>query len=269
MKKSQSWFENLPEGRDAALRLFCFPYAGGSAQVFRKWQRCFSPEVGLSLAHLPGRGARIGEPPFRRYKPLVNALAEAIIPQLPPVFAFWGHSMGALICFELARELRRRGQPGPLALFVSGRTAPQVTDTDPPMFNLPEQEFIAELRRLNGTPTELLDHPELKELFLPTLRADFEVVETYTHEPEAPLACVIHAYGGLQDASVPAADLKAWQKQTTGAFKVRMFPGDHFFIHTSADLVHAVRRDMLALLREGPPVNGRPGNGTPDRLPDR
>jgi len=261
MKKSQSkWFENLPEGKDGALRLFCFPYAGGGAQVFRKWQHHFSTEVGLSLAHLPGRGARIGEPPFKQYKSLVNALADAIIPQLTPAFAFWGHSMGGLISFELARELRRRGQPGPLALFVSGRIAPQIVDPDPPTFNLPEQEFVAELRRLNGTPKELLDHPELKELFLPTIRADFELVDTYIYEPEAPLACAIHAYGGLQDTNVPVANLKAWQKQTSGVFKVRMFPGDHFFIHTSADLVHALRRDVLDLLREGLPVNGPPGN---------
>ena len=133
MKKSQSmWFENLPEGKDGALRLYCFPYAGGSAQVYRGWQRHFAPQAALSLARLPGRATRIGEAPFKQYKPLVNALADAIIPELPPAFAFWGHSMGALISFELARELRRRGQPAPLALFLSGRGAPQIPDPDPP-----------------------------------------------------------------------------------------------------------------------------------------
>jgi medium-chain acyl-[acyl-carrier-protein] hydrolase len=253
MKKSQSmWFESLPEGRVGALRLFCFPYAGGSAQVFRRWQRHFAPQVALSLAHLPGRAARVGEPPFKKHKPLVNALADAIIPQLPPAFAFWGHSMGALISFELARELRRRGRPAPLALFLSGRGAAQIPDPDPPTFNLPEPEFIAELRRLNGTPKELLDSFELKEFFLPTIRADFELVETYEYEAEAPLTCAICAYGGLQDTRVPAANLKAWQKQTSGAFKARMFPGDHFYIHRAADLLHALRRDVLDLLLESP-----------------
>ena len=251
MKKSQSmWFENLPQGRDGALRLFCFPYAGGSAQVFRGWQRHFAPQAALSLANLPGRAARVGEPPFKQYKPLVNALADAIVPQLPSAFAFWGHSMGALISFELARELRRRGKPAPLALFLSGRGAPQIPDPDPPVFNLPDPEFIAELRRLNGTPRELLDSPELKEFFLPTIRADFELVETYEYEPEEPLTCAIHAYGGLQDTNVPAANLKAWQQQTSGPCKVRMFPGDHFYIHTSNDLLHALRRDVLDLLLE-------------------
>jgi medium-chain acyl-[acyl-carrier-protein] hydrolase len=251
MKKSQArWFENLMEGRDHALRLFCFPYAGGNAQVYRNWQRDFPAEVSLSLAHLPGRGARIGEAPFRECRELVNALAEAITPQLPPVFAFWGHSMGALVTFELARELRRRGRPTPLALFVSGRGAPQIPDPSPPAFNLPDQDFIAELRRLNGTPRELLDHPELAELFLPTIRADFELIETYVYKPEAPLACAIYAYGGLEDETIPAAELKAWQKQTSVAFKVRMFPGDHFYIHTSRDLVPTLRRDALDLLMQ-------------------
>lgn len=251
MKKSM-WFENLPGGRDGALRLYCFPYAGGSAQVFRSWQRHFAPKAALSLACLPGRATRIGEPPFKQYKPLITALADAIIPEIPPAFAFWGHSMGAVISFELARELRRRGQPAPLALFLSGRGAPQVPDPDPPVFNLPDSEFIAELRRLNGTPLELLDSPELKEFFLPTIRADFELVETYEYEPEPPLTCNICAYGGLQDAHVPAANLREWQKQTSGAFKVRMFPGDHFYIHTSNDLLHALRRDVLDLLHEAP-----------------
>jgi medium-chain acyl-[acyl-carrier-protein] hydrolase len=251
MKKSQSsWFESLSEEKTGALRLYCFPYAGGSAQVFRGWQRHFTPQVALSLAHLPGRAARVSEPAFKRYRPLVNALADAMIPELPPAFAFWGHSMGALISFELARELRRRGQPAPLALFLSGRSAPQVPDPDPPTFNLPEPEFIAELHRLNGTPKELLNSPELKEFFLPTIRADFELVETYEYEPEPPLTCAICAYGGLQDTNVPVAKLKEWQKQTSGPFKVRMFPGDHFYIHSSADLLHALRRDVLDVLPE-------------------
>lgn len=253
MKRSESmWFENLAAGKGGRLRLFCFPYAGGSAQIFRTWQRHFAPEVALSLAHLPGRVGRIGEPALKQHKPLVNALADAMIPQLPRVFAFWGHSMGALISFELARELRRRGQPGPLALFLSGRGAPHIPDPDPPTFNLPEHEFVAELRRLNGTPQDVLDDPEVKEFFLPTIRADFELVQTYVYEPEAPLTCAIRAYGGLQDLHVPAANLRAWQRQTSGSFKVRMFPGDHFYIHSSSELLHALRRDLLDLLSEMP-----------------
>jgi len=139
-------------------------------------------------------------------------------------------------------------------LFVSGRFAPQIPDPDPPTYTLPEQEFIAELRRLNGTPKEVLDSDELKEFFLPTIRADFEVVDTYAYEPDVPLGCPIHAYGGLLDLSVPADSLKAWKQQTSGAFKARMFPGDHFFIHTATDFVRILRQDVFDLVpprREG------------------
>jgi medium-chain acyl-[acyl-carrier-protein] hydrolase len=253
MRKSQpKWFENLAEKKDEALRLFCFPYAGGNSQFYRGWQRHFSTGIGLSLVHLPGRGARISEPAFREHKLLVNTLADAIAPHLPPVFAFWGHSMGAMISFELARELRRRGAHAPVALFVSGRTSPQLPDTDPHTFDLPKQEFIAELRRLKGTPVEVLESAELTDLLLPTIRADFELIQRYEYESEPPLSCAIRAYGGMQDTEVPAADLKAWQQQTTGTFKVRMFPGNHFYVHTSTDLVDALRRDLLDLMLEQP-----------------
>jgi medium-chain acyl-[acyl-carrier-protein] hydrolase len=247
------WFETVQGAKEGAPRLFCFPYAGGSTQVFRSWQRQFAPEITLCLAHLPGRAMRIGEPPFRGLKPLVAALAQAIINEPQGPFAFWGHSMGALISFELARELRRAGQRGPQALLVSGHGAPQIPETDPPIFKLPEQEFVAELRRFNGTPKELLENPELTQLFLPTIRADFEVVETYVYEPDEPLACPIHAYGGLEDPSVPAEHLKEWQKLTSGPCKVRMFPGDHFYIHTcAADVINMLRRDFLDRLAQRP-----------------
>lgn len=241
-----SWFEAVGPVRQNALQLFCFPYAGGGAQIFRPWQRYFSPKVALWLAHLPGRAARIGEPPFRDLKELVTALADAIAPVILENYVFCGHSMGALISFELARELRRRNHSLPGALFVSGRTAPQIPDPDPPTYNLPEKEFIAELNRLNGTPRELLENPETLSLFLPTIRADFQLVHTYAYRHEPPLACAIYAYGGLQDKDVPAESLNGWQKQTSEKFKVRMLPGDHFFIHTS--LISVLRRDVEEFL---------------------
>ncbi len=240
------WFETLSPAHEASLQLFCFPYAGGSAQVYRTWQHYLPRHVSLSLVHLPGRAKRLSEPPFTDLKPLIETIADALVASQHRVnYAFWGHSMGALISFELARELRRREQALPRALFVSGRGAPHYPVSDPPIFNLPEKEFVAELRRLNGTPGELLEDPESLKLFLPTTRADFQLVETYLYEHEAPLACAIYAYGGLQDADVSAESLSAWQEQTTLGFKARMFPGDHFFIHSSiGSLVNALRRDL-------------------------
>lgn len=251
MNVAQSqWFEAVVPEEKGALQLFCFPYAGGSAQVFRPWQRHFSSGVCLWLAHLPGRGYRIAEPPFNSLKELVDVLANAIAPVLRKNYVFCGHSMGALISFELARELRRRNQALPGALFVSGRRAPQIPASGPPLFNLPEEDFISYLKNLNGTPRELLEDPEVLRLFLPTLRADFQSTETYAYKPEAPLACSIYAYGGLQDQEVPSASLQAWRHQTSGKFTARMFPGDHFFIQSStASFAQVLSRDVQEELR--------------------
>lgn len=257
MKIEQSlWFEVMGPVQEAALRLFCFPYAGGSANVYRTWQRHLPRQVSLILVHLPGRAQRFTEIPFYHWQPLVEAIADAMVSGQREAFAFWGHSMGALISFELTRELRRRGYAQPHALFVSGSTAPQLRGADPITFNLPEPEFLAKLSRLNGTPTEMLADPETRRLFLPTTRADFQVVETYQYKVESPLGCPIYAYGGLNDPHVSAASLNAWQDQTSSKFKARMFRGDHFFIHSSNDVVDMLRRDLQGEISQ-PNVNAR------------
>lgn len=241
-----AWVELLSPSRGCALRVFCFPYAGGSAQVFRPWQRHFPAKVDICPVHLPGRGKRISETPFTRIKTIVKAIADAVFegPQEP--FAFYGHSMGALISFELARELRRRSAIGPRHLFLSARRAPTVPDPEGPTYNLPNDEFLAELRRLNGTPPELFEMPEARELFLPMLRADFEMVDTYVYEDEKPLSCPITVYGGMQDDFVTPEDMGEWQKQTSSTFVKRMFSGDHFFIHhPTSQFFNALLTDVL------------------------
>jgi medium-chain acyl-[acyl-carrier-protein] hydrolase len=161
----------------------------------------------------------------------------------------FGHSMGAIISFELARELRRRHFTAPRRLFLSGRGAPTVASREQPIFNLPEESFIEEVRRLNGTPQELLDCPESRQLLLPVFRADFEMVDTYDYHPEEPLSCPITAYGGLQDTDVPVESLRAWKEQTSASCNYRVFAGDHFFIHDSdAGFVDLFRRDVLSTL---------------------
>lgn len=218
----------------ASLRLFCFPYAGGSTLIFRKWRDALPSSVELCSVELPGRSTRLRESAFTTLGPLVEAVSQAISPYLDKPFAFFGHSMGAIVSFELARHLRRERGALPARLFISGRRAPQIPDDDPPTYNLPEPEFIEELRRLNGTPREILEHPELMQLILPLLRTDFAVCQTYVYTPEPPLNCPISVFGGLQDDPVKRSDLEAWREQTTAAFSLRMFPGDHFFLQTAA-----------------------------------
>jgi medium-chain acyl-[acyl-carrier-protein] hydrolase len=180
------------------------------------------------------------EPFFRRIEPLVEAAAESLLPYLDRPFSFFGHSMGALISFELARLLRREHKLHVSKLFLSGRGAPHLPDHEPTTYNLPEPEFIAELRRLKGTPQEVLAHPELMDLMSPILRADFEICQTYEYVPEPPLECPIVAFGGLQDEEISHRQLDAWREHTNSSFSLRMFPGDHFFLHASAPMLYRI-----------------------------
>jgi medium-chain acyl-[acyl-carrier-protein] hydrolase len=231
------WVTFFRPNSRARLRLFCFPYAGGSSLIYRQWPEGLPPDVELCAVQLPGRGSRLREPAFRQMTTLVERLAEVLPPLFDRPFAFFGHSMGASMAFELARRLRSDRAPEPCHLFVSGRRAPQTPDTDPPSYQLPEPVFIEELRRLNGTPQEVLEHPEMMQLLLPVLRADFELIQTYTYEPGPPLTCPISAFGGLQDLDAGRDLLELWREQTTAAFSLQMLPGDHFFPHTARPIL--------------------------------
>lgn len=219
------------------LRLFCFPYAGGNAFIYRSWGDQLPSHVELYSIEYPGRGSKLRQPAFTRVSAMLDFLYEGILPLLDKPFAFFGHSMGALLCFELALRLRAQKNLEPRALFVSGRRAPQIKSDEPVTFDLPEDEFISELRRLNGTPKEVLEHPELLQLMMPILRADFELCQTYSFTNAAPLNCPIFVFGGLQDEDVPRENLEGWREQTTSTATVRMFPGDHFFLHSSQSLL--------------------------------
>jgi len=217
--------------------------------IFKSWTESLPDSVEIFGFEPPGRGIRLREAAFKRIGPLVESVTAALLPYLDKPFVLFGHSMGARIVFEIARNLRRENRPMPRHLFVSGSPAPQIKDEDPPTYNLPEAEFIDEVRKLNGTPKEVLEHQELLQLMLPLLRADFEVVQTYQYTSERPLECPITALGGLQDKEVKRQDLEGWQEQTTGSFTLRMFPGNHFFLHTDQSLLmRALSQDLLQIV---------------------
>jgi len=232
-----SWlFSYRPDSR-AKLRLFCFPYAGGGPKIYSKWSQSLPSSVELALVQFPGRGNRFSEPLITNLPDLVRALAQGLRPYFDKPFVFFGHSMGALLSFELARHIRKEFDLLPMHLFVSGRVAPNKIGLRRALHALPEPEFLEELRSLNGTPKEVLDAPELLQLVIPVLRADFAVNETYVYLPERSLDCPITAFGGLQDDSTNHERLEAWQEHTTAGFVLRMLPGDHFYINSAQELL--------------------------------
>jgi medium-chain acyl-[acyl-carrier-protein] hydrolase len=218
--------------------------------IYQSWSTLLPPKMEVCPIQLPGRGKRLLENPYLRLAPLVEDVAEAISPYLDRPFAFFGHSMGAMIGFELARLLHRERKPGPSYLIFSGRRAPHLPRTEPLTYNLQESEFFEKLRELDGTPEEVFESAELMKLMLPILRADFEVVQTYQHEPGEPLDCPFSVYGGLQDSYVQKEHLKAWSSHTASTFKLRMFPGNHFFIRTAQhQLLTSIAEDLQTYLR--------------------
>lgn len=244
------WLFDVKAHEKATVRLFCFPYAGGSAHIYRSWQNLLPAWVQVCAVQLPGRGNRLREPAHTNLRELVSAAAAALKPYMELPYLFFGHSMGALISFELARHLRRENFSQPVGLLVSGCRAPQAQLTKSYTYNLPDAEFIEELRRLNGTPAEVLEHPELMEVMLPLLRADFQLLQTYCYQEDEPFDYPITAFGGTKDAEVSYAALEAWKTQTKSKFACRLFPGDHFFLQTSREhLVKAISEELSAHVR--------------------
>ncbi len=231
MISPDNWIAIPKPNPQANLRLFCFPYAGGSSTIFHSWLNQLPNNMEICPIELPGRGSKIQLAPLNRLEPIVKELSLQIQPYLDKPFAFFGHSMGGLVSFELTRLLSNKYGVNPVHLFISARRAPQLSNLEPPIHSLPESEFITELRRYNGTPTAVLENQELMELFLPILRADFAVLETYIYHHKSPLKSPISVFGGLQDSKVTVEQLEAWREQTTNHFSLHMLPGEHFFIN--------------------------------------
>lgn len=232
MSRSGSpWLLGPKRHAPATLRLFCFPHAGAGGSAFRGWAQRLPASVQPIAIELPGRESRIREAPLVEMRSVLDALARIVVESGPSPFAFFGHSLGALIAFELTRALRRTGAPLPAALIVSGCTAPHLRGQHRRLSLLPDGEFLDALRQFNGLPRELLELPELLDLVLPTLRADFQLLDSYVYEDDRPLPCPLVAYGGLADATV--ADIDLWQEHAAGPFTARRFPGDHFYLHSA------------------------------------
>jgi len=250
MSTAPTWISFPKPNPNAALRLFCFPYAGIGSNIYYNWANSLPDHVELCLVHLPGRERRLKEPPFNCMSKLVEALDRPLLPYLDRPVAFWGHSMGGLISFELARHYRRAYGLRAAQLFISAFGAPPRLCLPASVQNQQPVDFLHEVQSLNQVTRLTADSMPLLKLMLPALKADLALCATYSYQAEAPLDCAITALGGLDDHQVKCEDLEAWREETTGRFALRMFRGDHFFIHTAESLVlQALSEELIQLAK--------------------
>ncbi len=239
------WFARKASSADSQIRLFCFPYAGGGASIFREWSHALNVPVELATALLPGREARMGEAPRSDIIELTRELATAIAPLLDSPFMFFGHSMGALLAYTLCQELQCQRLPLPERLIVSAARPPHIPEANP-LHHLDDAAFINALRRFSGTPEAILANEELMELFLPMLRADFALEETYKHYPQAALDVPVTAISGTQDQEVSPEEMAQWANHTSCDFEQVVIEGGHFFINDQRNELLAKLNDCIA-----------------------
>lgn len=251
--KANPWLVRRP-GKAPDMRVFCFSYAGGSAVGFMDWQPLVRPGVEICAVQLPGRGARFHEPAYTDLALLVADLAKAIQPLDDLPSAFFGHSLGGLIAFELARHVRERQGAQPQHLFVSGCAAPQFRPRSKRLHELDDEHLLKELHEYNGTPPEVLAQRELMELVLPTVRADFALAENYCYTAGARLSIPMTVFAGMRDDHGTPEEVSGWSVETSGRCDIEWFEGDHFFIHQQRAAVIDSINARLAQMQQRTPL---------------
>jgi medium-chain acyl-[acyl-carrier-protein] hydrolase len=240
-----TWLSQRDLAEPANVRLFCLPHAGSGAAGFYRWKRLLPPTIAVCPVMLPGREARISRPSLTSVTAIVDALHAEARPHLARPYAIFGHSMSALIAFEWARRIQQENLPQPLCLFVSGRNAPTETPGHRDLHRLADEDMVRELgRRYGGDADLILNEPDLREVFLPIIRADLTVVETYNFIEGPPLECPVRALAGVDDHSVSPQGLTNWSRISSPNFAERRLTGDHFY-HLGAS-----QSELLAFLQQ-------------------
>lgn len=241
------------------MRLFCLPFAGGGASAYRTWVAELAPHIEVCPIQLPGREERFHEPAHTDLRAMASLVVEQLLAFFDKPYALFGHSMGALLSYEVLRQLQESGAPAPVHAFLSAYVPPHRASRWAPIHQLPAAEFLDELRQLEGTPEAVLQHPELMQFLLPTLRADFQACETYDGSVPARLAAPLTVYGGVDDGDVSEEELAAWQVHTSADFRLRMFPGKHFYLQSAREALLAdIRHTLQAPRAPHPPAPAAP-----------
>ncbi len=248
------------------MRLFCFPFAGGGATAYRNWQQSSPSWLDICPVQLPGRESRFREEPFTELDSLVSLTTEALLPMLRVPFAFFGHSMGALIAYELTIRLAQERLGMPVKLFASAARAPHLDSTTPPRHLLPDNEFMDAVCEFDGIPSEVLANGELLDIVLATLRADFRLCETYQFRGSGRLGCPIRAFAGSSDRSPTLEEVRPWRDLTDVDFDMTIFPGGHFFLREHGrELLQAVAAELAP--HRGQTEQRRPTTASPENPP--
>jgi surfactin synthase thioesterase subunit len=239
-----TWVRRYHSRDAAAVRLVCFPHAGGSASYYFPVSAALSPDVDVLAVQYPGRQDRHSEPCVDS----VPALADAVVAHLDEwrdrPLALFGHSLGASVAFEVARRLEDTG-PGPTDLFVSGRRAPSA-ERDERIHQRDDAGLVDAIRELAGTDPRMLDDPEVVRMILPSVRADYRAAERYRCAPDAVLRCPVHVLTGDADKHVTAAEARAWERHSSGPVTVSTYPGGHFFLNEhAAEVIGEIRRILV------------------------
>lgn len=245
---SPRWFRAFKPVTSPRMRLFCFPYGGSGPSIFREWPEHLPADIEVTGILYPGRESRVMEPLIDNIVAMAESLLPAIVPRLKQPFAFFGHSMGALVSFELTRLLSAKHNLAPEHLFMSAAGGPHIP-TEEPIHHLPDAEFLQALIQLNGMPQEVLQNTELLEYALPIIRNDFTACAEYRFIDGAAVKCPITAIGGANDPRVGPDHMEQWEQHAPGGFDLHMLPGDHFFIEPQ-------QQKILTLISSA--LNGKP-----------
>ncbi|HEB83352.1 MAG TPA: thioesterase [Gammaproteobacteria bacterium] len=251
------WIADVNSDDGIKYRLFCFPYAGAGATVYRPWKMRLLPDIDVCPVQLPGRENRMAEQPIVDIRQMIPELVIAIKPYLDRPFAFFGHCIGALIAYELAGELQRRGLPQPDHVYASAFRAPDYDNPNKILHALSEEEFKQELKGYGGISSVILENDEVMGKLMPLFRADFALHENYQATDLPELQCPISVFGGTDDHIVQQEHMTGWADKTSALVTTKMFPGGHFFINNN-------RENILETIREN--VNTK---GYPPALPGR